>query len=571
MDSERLDAVRARMAQSQELFEQVPEKVQRHLSGAAQNLMRTAKEWEQMEDRVRDDTRRSDHAAGGLATLGRAGASSSESSSSHVIQVSDPSTDFAFSVVTGFTQSETSTAWCGDTVVVGFNDSGSLPESVFFGRGGLSFNGVARSTNRGKTFVDEGFLNPGLGSFDILVGDPVVGCTSGSTFYYASLFETGTPRAPLSAVSVSTSHDGGVTFADPVVAASKDGFTHFLDKDWMAVDPSGPNRLFVTYTDFDFTCGGGAWAGFWACGLDSRTQPIPRIAIELVRSVDGGTTWTSPIVLDEVCSPPTVPGLFVQGSQITVGPAGQIDVAWEFYAADFVTREIRIRRSTDHGVSFARFVKVTNVVCVGDCFALQGGFRDFLDLGSLAVDRSGTATNGNLYVLWQDGRNLRVPDFGGPPDTFVYGYSDVLVRRSTDGGKTWSGAVRVNTNRERVESGRRTDQFQAAAAVDSTGRVAACFYDRRNDPTNFFIDRFCALSNDAGATWKNRPITERSFAPFHAVDTFINPFYMGDYDVLASDTTRGSSGFVGAFQIIDRFGNPDVKATRFDVEQDDEK
>src|SRR5207247_7880712 len=138
---------------------------------------------------------------------------------------------------------------------------------------------------------------------------------------------------------------------------------------------------------------------------------------ELVRSVDGGTTWTSPIVLDEVCSPPTVPGLFVQGSQITVGPAGQIDVAWEFYAADFVTREIRIRRSTDHGVSFARFVKVTNVVCVGDCFALQGGFRDFLDLGSLAVDRSGTATNGNLYVLWQDGRNLRVPDFGGPPDT----------------------------------------------------------------------------------------------------------------------------------------------------------
>ena len=61
----------------------------------------------------------------------------------------------------GFTQSETSTAWCGNNVVAGYNDSGSFLESLVLSFGGLSFNGVARSTNRGASFTDLIFLNPG--------------------------------------------------------------------------------------------------------------------------------------------------------------------------------------------------------------------------------------------------------------------------------------------------------------------------------------------------------------------------------------------------------------------------
>ena len=49
--------------------------------------------------------------------------------------MSDLSTDFLFSVLAGFTQSETSTAWCGKNVMVGFKDSGSLPESLFLAPG----------------------------------------------------------------------------------------------------------------------------------------------------------------------------------------------------------------------------------------------------------------------------------------------------------------------------------------------------------------------------------------------------------------------------------------------------
>ena len=84
--------------------------------------------------------------------------------------------------------------------------------------------------------------------------------------------------------------------------------------------------------------------------------------------------------------------------------------------------------------------------------------------------------------------------------------------------------------------------------MDNNGAVAACFYDRRNDPENFFIERFCAVSNDAGATWKNKRITERSFAPFHATDRFINPTYMGDYDSLAGDFTQSGRASSGPFR-----------------------
>jgi hypothetical protein len=401
-----------------------------------------------------------------------------------------------------------------------------------------------------------GFVNPGSNPANFLAGDPVLGCADASTFHYAQLFETADSMGnPLTDIAVSTSSDGGATWADPVAAVSKDGFTHFLDKDWMTVDPTNANRLFVTYTDFDFS---------GVCGSSAE-----RIAIELVSSTDGGSTWGAPVVIDEICSPFSVPGLFDQGSQVAVGPGGEVYVAWEFFQADFFTRDLRIRKSTDHGLTFASLVKVTDVTPVGDGFALQGGFRSADEFPSLTVDRSGRATDGNVYITWNDGRNLQVPDF----DSGFYRYADVFLARSTNGGATWSAPVRVNTNSEPLHSGGGSDQYQPGAAVDATGRVGVCWYDRRLDPLNFAIDRFCGVSTDAGATFTNIRQSSPSWSPIHATDAFINPFYMGDYDSLASDSTQGSPGFIGAFQMMNTRGglsgnsilvpNPDVFATGF--------
>jgi hypothetical protein len=457
---ERLAALTSRLGQVQALARRLPEAQRRALSGGAQNLLTLAARLPEMAPRLHPPS-----AEGGRQGLGP------EALVSPPFQVSDPTPDVAFSSLGGFTQNETSTAWCGDTVVVGFNDSGSVFESLLFGPGGVSFNGVARSTNRGASFQDLGFLNPGATVENFLGGDPVLVCTAPTTFYYASILVTLTA----SQISVSQSTDGGLSFGEPVAAVGKDIPTHFLEKPWLAADPTNAQRLYVTYSDFDLSG--------THCGVDFFGVPIPRIAIELVRSTDGGTTWSTPVVIEEVCDPAVV-----QGSQVAVGPGGGVYVAWEAIAADVLVREIALRKSTDHGSSFGTRVQVSAVTPVGDGFLLQGAFRSAFELPSLAVDHSGSGspTQGNVYISWHDGRNLILDDV----ISGVYRYADVLLSRSSDGGATWSAPVRVNDTIE-PPRGPGTDQYQPGVAVDhTTGAVGVCFYDRRNDPQNFLIDRW---------------------------------------------------------------------------------
>jgi hypothetical protein len=547
---ERLAGIRARMEHSKTFFQKIPADAQRKmLSGAALNYLHVVNNSGSLDKMISDEAAsKAEQPQGAFLTASGPG---------DPVPVSNPAIDFLLSVEGGFTQSETSTAWCGNNVAVGFNDSGSFIESALFGPGGLSFSGVANSTDRGSTFHDNGFVNPGPNPANFLLGDPVLNCVNGSTFYYVQIFATADPTGhPLAAVALSTSTDGGATFADPVSAVAKDAFTHFLDKNWFAVDPSDPKKLFVTYTDFDFSG--------TVCGFDPSGAPIQRVAIELVRSTNGGASFGAPVVIAEVCSPaPNFP--FVQGSQVAVGPGGEVYVAWELFLNFNLARQIDIRKSLNHGASFNSPVKIDNVTCVGDCFALEGGFRTFLDLQGLAVDKSGTSTNGNVYVTWHDGRNFRVPD--GESPNGVYGYADALISRSSNGGASWSRAVRVNDNPISLSNGRSTDQFMPGVAVDKAGKVGVCFYDRRRDSFNFLFDRFCATSTNAGRTWTNTRQTTNSSAPIHATDGFINPFYLGDYDGLATDFEKASSGFIGAFQIVNSTGvfvpNPDVVATKF--------
>jgi hypothetical protein len=461
-----------------------------------------------------------------------------------IIRASNPSTDVAFSSFGGFTQSETSTARCGNAVVVGYNDSGSVFETPFFytGTGGQGFSGSAYSTDGGATFTDIGPINPGSNDFNFLGGDPGVTCANAHTFYYTQIFDFfDSSFNPWAAVSINTSTDGGKSWGDPVAAISKSNFDHLLDKPWSTIDPSNHKRIFVSYTDFDFSETN-----------DCGTNFPGRTAIEFVESDDGGKTWSAtPNIAIEVCG-----NAAVQGSQLAVSSTGTLYISWVNLGSNFPfgPRAIQVANFTG-GVVSAPVTADGSIQPGGDSYYLQGEFRDFLDMG-MAIDHSGTGSDGALYITWADGRDKIVPD----PLAIqgFYAYDDVLLRASFDGGNTWGFApVKVNSDiQSRLGSGH--DHYQSAIAVDNRGVVGVCWYDRRADSENFAIRRHCGESSNNGFNFTDGDIGLNPFAPTHGNDLFINPIYMGDYDQLTTDFMNGHSGFVGAFQTQTSRGNPDA-------------
>jgi hypothetical protein len=537
----RIDALAAHLKQIQDVTSDMPGSVREKLSSGAQHLLRLAASADNGE--LQSDIAQSETALHGMLS-GRPFAPRSQALPP--FQVNDPGTDLTLSRMAGFVQSETSTAWCGQNVVVAYNDSGSFLETFSQPRIGLSFNGYSRSTDAGRTFIDQGYLNPGPNIFNLLGGDPVVVCTDQNTFYQSSILQS----RLFNGVSVSKSTDGGATFDVPTAVVRKIPRFHFIDKPWLAADPSNPDKLYVTYTDFD----------------SSRAFcPGLRTGIELVSSVDGGATWSAPTVIDTACAPN-----IDQGSNVAVDGAGNVHVAWESFPSALPTNDIDIVKSTDGGASFGSKVTVASMTPVGSAFfgLLQGGFRGN-EFPMLAIDRSGKQGTGPIYVAWNDGRFGQIPDgFPVSRSGVTYNFGDALVSRSTDGGASWSVAVKVNNDKNASPSDG-TDQYLPGIAVDHNGAVGVCWYDRRRDPHNFLIDRECAVSRDNGQTWVNHRITKESHAPSLAADRLVNPTYMGDYDTTAADTLGQFSGFLGAFGDHAR-ANPDVKiSNRFGSGDDD--
>jgi len=461
-----------------------------------------------------------------------------------LIPVSNPATDIAFSAFGGFTQSTTSTARCGDSVVVGYDDSGSVFETPFFftGTGGESLSGSSYSSDGGRHFTDIGPINPGPTLYNFLGGDPVVTCADAHTFYVSQIFLYDDANLnPFGAIAVNASTDGGKTWNDPVAAIAKSGLTHVLDKPWSAIDPSNHKRMFVSYTDFDYSMASAA------CGSTTRT------AIEFVESDDGGVTWSStPQIAIQVCG-----SADVDGSQIVVSSKGTVYVSWVNYGSNAPLGPRTIQISSYASGKLSAPVTVEPALQPGgDSYYLQGEFHDGVEM-AMAIDHSGTSTDGFLYITWADGRDKTVSD----PFALqgFYAYDDVLLRASYDGGNTWGGPVKVNSDfQSHVASGH--DHYQPGVAVDNHGRVAVCWYDRRADWENFAIRRHCGVSSTDGTHFSDNDIGLDGFAPTHGNDLLIGPAYMGDYDQLTSDFLNSKCGFIGSFQTQTNRGNPDVLA-----------
>ena len=472
------------------------------------------------------------------------------------VPVNDADLDYVFSHFSGFTQSETSSAWCGDNVVVGYNDSGANLRTFIDQVGGNSFNSVGVSHNRGKSFAGLPYLNPGPDPAVFLAGDPVVVCANSSHFINSSLYShntfdnQGNETSAVAGLAVNHSQDGGLTWGNPIAIVTKDGFNHFLDKEWMAIDSLNPQNVYVTYTDFevpqiDPLCGGAVNGGILS----------PDVRLEMVASHDGGFTWGVPVVIDNRCGLDSFANL--SGTQVVVGSSGQIYVSYT--SSDGDSAEIRFTQSNDGGASFQSPVVVADTTAATAIdTGLQGGFRTNT-FPTLAVDNSRGPRRGTIYLTWTDGSRNIVPDLSSFVD-LSYSFGDIVLTSSSDGGKTWSTPNLVSPTPANFE-GLGRDQFMSGMAVDNRGALAVCYSDRRNDPNNFLVDHYCSLSGDGGNTFVDIRQTPSSWVPAHFTDILINSEYLGDYDAVSADATGAHPGFFSSFQILTNL-NPDVFGTR---------
>jgi hypothetical protein len=376
-----------------------------------------------------------------------------------------------------FTQSETSVVSFDNTIIVGFNDSGS-----YAGGSTNHFTGYTRSTDGGVTWTDGGTL-PASANGDL--GDPVLARDSSTgRIYFATL--TFPPNDNV--IQVFRSTDDGATFLAPINGAP--GKTGMQDKDWIAVDNfagSGNGNVYLVERDF------GAGSGVY-----------------FFRSTDGGATFGP--------SGGTFIVSFGQGAFVTVSPNHFVHAYWYDGAS------IKVRKSTDQGMSFGSAVTVVP-------FVTSGGSNG--DLGLTGMPNGGSISgfntnrfphvavnpvSGNIYCAYNDKVTAADPD-----------KSNIYFVQSTDGGASWSARTQVN------DDGTTTDQWFPNVVVSPAGdRIGIFYYGRQDDTANNNLFKYYGrVGSISGATITFSPsaaVSDTQSFPEFGRDSVVNSTYMGDYD-----------------------------------------
>ena len=146
----------------------------------------------------------------------------------------------------------------------------------------------------------------------------------------------------------------------------------------------------------------------------------------------------------------------------------------------------------------------------------------------VAVDRSGTTTNNNVYML-----------ASVQPSGFFTG-SDVMFARSTDGGRTFSSPIRINDDPVNHNKW----HWLAAPSVAPNGRIDAVWLDTRNATNNTDSQLFYSFSVDGGNTWSPNIAVSEPFSPFVG---YPNQNKMGDYNSIISDNAGGNVAYCATF------------------------
>ncbi len=298
------------------------------------------------------------------------------------VRCNDPSGDllsagFGNTVVEG--QCETSIVRWNNYMVAAWNDGKGFDD------GTNQTQGYATSVDGGLTWVDHGTfpIPTAYASSWHWTSDPVLAVNPNTgAFYFSALADIGLSQSTVGVVKGSFS---GTTFTwgNPSAARIVSTSTDYLDKEWIAVDPAD-GRVYLSYTNFPST---GSEINFQFADSALAAWSTYR---KLSTTAENG--W-------------------VQGSRPIVGSGGTVYLVW--YRIGTVDVDyFRIARSTDRGSTFS---------APNDCLSFYSNYGSGapgfnrpmgIQFPSIAVDRSGGAHDGRLFLAWNESLNW-YDDFAG--------------------------------------------------------------------------------------------------------------------------------------------------------------
>ena len=274
-----------------------------------------------------------------------------------------------------------------------------------------------------------------------------------------------------SAITASYSEDKGITWSDPVDLtrnADPTGLV-FNDKQSITADPGIGGRAYATWIQGNLP---GENISFAKLAHAFSYRGLPMFS----RTVDAGRSWSTP-------QPMTNANVYAQGNQVVVLPDGTlVDVMAILFKGAGIQPNLKgvymaIMRSQDGGLHWSSPSQIAPIRTVGetaDGQALRVG--DYLP--DIAVDRR----SGALYVTWADGLGTAT--------------NKIVLSRSLDGGRHWSTPAVVSHH-----SDAQSFNHAVEVANDGELAVLYYDDYRNDDRRGIPTDVYLRHSADGGRTW----------------------------------------------------------------------